>query len=223
MNLFLVSKLCAEILWLKPKLRKTCYLRDFKLVLTKLFVDAIAGASCTAGAIASLEGAWRLLLTDISASFVKDPACYALHRATFKIGIRALFLYRLSTGLRCGLSSAKLLTLASSACGVEIGAGAKIGSFFVLDHAFGAVIGQQSEIGSNVLMMHGVTLGAVGSQLVQCRRHPRIGSGVCLGANSTVLGSVSVGHCGMVAAGAVLNRDVLPYNVAVGSPAKLVS
>ncbi|MFP3038364.1 MAG: serine O-acetyltransferase [Candidatus Hodgkinia cicadicola] len=122
------------------------------------------------------------------------------------------------------IDAAFLLALAESTCGVEIGVGARIDGFFVLDHTSGTVIGQQSEIGSNVLMMHGVTLGAVGLRSHQpLLRHPRIGSGVCLGSNSTVLGNVQIGHCSMVAAGAVLNKAVMPYNVAVGLPSKLVS
>ncbi|MFP3038532.1 MAG: serine O-acetyltransferase [Candidatus Hodgkinia cicadicola] len=117
-----------------------------------------------------------------------------------------------------------MLALAESTCGVEIGVGARIDGFFVLDHTSGTVIGQQSEIGSNVLMMHGVTLGAVGLRSHQpLLRHSKIGSGVCLGSNSTVLGNVQIGHCSMVAAGAVLNKAVMPYNVAVGLPSKLVS
>ncbi|MFP3038363.1 MAG: hypothetical protein ACKERG_01860 [Candidatus Hodgkinia cicadicola] len=87
----MASKLSAEVLRFEPKLHRVCRLRDFKLVLTKLVADLIDGMCCATVVLTNLEQMWSLLLTDVSANFVKDAACYTLRRAILKGGMKACF------------------------------------------------------------------------------------------------------------------------------------
>lgn len=106
---------------------------------------------------------------------------------------------------------------------VEISYGAKIGAFCCIDHANCIIIGQQARIGQNVMLMHGVTLGSTGEGMVsKSVRHPIVGGGVYMGAQSSVLGGTIIGHCVTIAASSVVLRNVLPWNVAVGMPARLL-
>jgi len=104
--------------------------------------------------------------------------------------------------------------------GVDIHPAAKIGPGLFIDHATGVVIGETAEIGHDVTIFHGVTLGGKG--LAAGKRHPTIGSGVLLGANSTVLGPVTVGDRARIGAGAVVTHDVPAGATVVGVPGRIV-
>ena len=104
--------------------------------------------------------------------------------------------------------------------GIEIHPGATIGKRFFIDHGAGIVIGETAEIGDNVMLFHGVTLGGTGKQ--KGKRHPSVEDYVMIGAGTIVLGPVTIGENTKIGAGSVVTQD-LPANVtAVGSPVMIV-
>lgn len=104
--------------------------------------------------------------------------------------------------------------------GIEIHPGAQIGKRFFIDHGMGVVIGETAEIGDNVMLYHGVTLGGTGKDKI--KRHPTIGDNVLIGAETIVLGPINIGSNTKIGAGSVVLEDI-PANVtAVGSPTKIV-
>ncbi|WP_137127510.1 serine O-acetyltransferase [Roseomonas sp. HF4] len=152
----------------------------------------------------------------------RDPArpswpeailCYA--------GLHAVLWHRLAHRLwRLGLRG--LARFASHLCrfltGIEIHPGATIGRRLFIDHGMGVVIGETAEIGDDVLIYHGVTLGGLSGQ--PGKRHPTIGNEVAIGAGAQVLGPITVGHGARIGANAVVTKDVPPNCTVVGIPAK---
>ena len=106
-----------------------------------------------------------------------------------------------------------------SATGVEIHPGARIGRRFFIDHGMGVVIGETAEVGDDVMIYHGVTLG--GRSLSRVKRHPTVGNRVTIGSGARILGPVTVGDDTQVGANAVVVKDVPAGAVAVGVPAVL--
>ena len=104
--------------------------------------------------------------------------------------------------------------------GIEIHPGATIGKRVVIDHGHGIVIGETAEVGDDVMIYQGVTLGGTGKNIG--KRHPTIESGVMIGAGAKVLGPITVGKNAKVAAGAVVVRDVEPNSTVVGVPGEVV-
>ena len=104
--------------------------------------------------------------------------------------------------------------------GIEIHPGAKIGRRLVIDHGMGIVIGETAEIGDDVLLYQGVTLGGTGKDVG--KRHPTIGNNVLIGSGAKVLGPFKVGDNSRIAAGAVVLKEVPPNATAVGVPARIV-
>lgn len=104
--------------------------------------------------------------------------------------------------------------------GIEIHPGAKIGKRLVIDHGMGVVIGETAEIGDDVLIYQGVTLGGTGKD--QGKRHPTIGNNVMIAAGAKVLGPFKVGDNSRIAAGAVVLKEVPPNSTAAGIPARIV-
>jgi len=104
--------------------------------------------------------------------------------------------------------------------GIEIHPGAKIGKRLVIDHGMGVVIGETAEIGDDVLIYQGVTLGGTGKD--KGKRHPTIGNNVMIGAGAKVLGPFKVGDGARIAANAVVLKEVPPCSTAVGVPARVV-
>jgi serine O-acetyltransferase len=90
----------------------------------------------------------------------------------------------------------------------------------MIDHAHSIVIGETAVVGDNVSMLHSVTLGGTGKE--EEDRHPKIGSGVLIGAGAKVLGNIRVGDCARIAAGSVVLHDVPPKKTVAGVPAKIV-
>jgi len=101
--------------------------------------------------------------------------------------------------------------------GIEIHPGATIGRRFFIDHGMGVVIGETAEIGDDVMMYHGVTLG--GRSLEHAKRHPTVRDGVTIGAGAKVLGPIVIGERSVIGANAVVVTEVPPDSVAVGIPA----
>lgn len=102
--------------------------------------------------------------------------------------------------------------------GIEIHPGARIGRRLFIDHGMGVVIGETAEIGDDVLIYHGVTLGGLSGQ--PGKRHPTIGNGVAIGAGAQVLGPILVGEGARIGANAVVTKDVPANCTVVGIPAK---
>ena len=165
-------------------------------------------------------------ISDIRAIVDNDPALkgrlrflevplYASFWATFAYRI-AHFLETLGLPLIPRLLSqiARLFT------GIEIHPGARIGKGFFIDHGMGVVIGSTAEIGNNVLLYHGVTLGAV--RAIPGKRHPTLGDGVIVGAGASILGPVAIGNNARIGAGAVVLQPVPSDMTVTGIPAKPV-
>lgn len=102
--------------------------------------------------------------------------------------------------------------------GIEIHPGAKIGKGLVIDHGMGVVIGETAEIGENVLLYHGVTLGGTGKD--KGKRHPTLGDNVIIGAGAKVLGPIYIGSNSKIGANSVVLKDVPEGATAVGIPTK---
>ena len=157
---------------------------------------------------------------DIQSIFDRDPAA----RSTVEIllcypGLHAVWGHRVSHWL--WMHNRKLLArwvsqLARWLTGIEIHPGATIGPGFFIDHGMGVVIGETAQVGANVTLYHGVTLG--GTSLNKGKRHPTLGDNVVVGAGAKVLGAITVGDNSRIGANAVVIRPVPPNSVVVGVP-----
>lgn len=161
---------------------------------------------------------------DIAAYYDRDPACdqYCLPLLYFK-GFHAIQAHRINHWLW----QQKRKTLAyflqnrsSELFGVDIHPGARFGRGIMIDHGTGVVVGETAVLGNDISILHGVTLGGSGKESGD--RHPKIGDGVMIGANASVLGNICVGECAKIGAGSVVVRHVEPHTTVVGVPAKAV-
>lgn len=164
------------------------------------------------------------LKEDIDTILAHDPAARSrLEVLLVYPGVHAIIAYRLShrlwkTNLR--LLARIVSYLAKIMTGVEIHPGATIGQRVFIDHATGVVIGETAEIGDDVTLYQGVTLG--GTSLTKGKRHPTLGSGVIVGSGAQVLGPISVGDNARIGANAVVLSDVPADTTVVGIPARQV-
>ena len=159
---------------------------------------------------------------DLMAVGKRDPASGRLIEPLlyFK-GFHALETYRIGHSLwNAGRKDFALYlqSLTSRFLQVDIHPAARIGRGIMIDHATGIVIGETAVVGDNCSMLHGVTLGGSGNEVGD--RHPKIGSGVMIGAGAKILGNISVGNCARIAAGSVVLKDVPPKRTMAGVPAK---
>ena len=111
---------------------------------------------------------------------------------------------------------------------IEIHPGAKIGKNLFIDHGCGVVVGESSEIGDNVTLYHGVTLGGISpsensESQRNVKRHPTLNDNVIIGSGAHVLGPITVGKCARIGANTVVLKDVPPHATMVGNPAKNIS
>ncbi len=160
---------------------------------------------------------------DVHAVRERDPAATnTLEIVSTYPGLHALWMHRVANylhrnevpGLPRVISMfARLLT------GIEIHQGATIGRGFFIDHGMGVVIGETSEIGDNVTLFQGVTLGGTGKE--KGKRHPTIEDNVVIAAGASVLGAITVGKNARVGAGAVVLQDVQPNCTVVGVPGRV--
>lgn len=166
-----------------------------------------------------------LLREDLATACERDPAARKkVDVALTYAGVHALWLHRISSRLwnaRAFLAARVLSAWGRRVTGVEIHPAAVIGRRLFIDHGMGVVIGETAEIGDDVLLYHGVTLGGTSSR--PGRRHPRIGDGVVIGAGATVLGAVTIAAGARVGAQAVVLTDVAPDVTVVGVPAQVVA
>ncbi|MFK4298184.1 serine O-acetyltransferase [Arthrobacter sp. GAS37] len=164
----------------------------------------------------------KLLKEDLQAAKTQDPAASNLVEvALVYSGVHAIWSHRLAHALwqRPHLRGlARVISQVSKTLtGIEIHPGATIGRRLFIDHGTGIVVGETAEIGDDVLMYQGVTLG--GRALSKTKRHPTIGDHVMLGAGAKILGPITIGNDSAVGANAVVVRDVPPRSVAIGIPA----
>ncbi|MBQ3359651.1 serine O-acetyltransferase EpsC [Microbacterium sp. 22179] len=159
---------------------------------------------------------------DIAAARLRDPAARsAAEVALLYPGLHAIWAHRVSHALwrrRLRFLARANSQLARWFTGIEIHPGARIGRRFFIDHGMGVVIGETSEIGDDVMLYHGVTLG--GRSRSTGKRHPTLGDGVAVGAGAKILGPVTIGAHSFVGANAVVTRDAPADSVLVGVPAK---
>ncbi|WP_353111915.1 serine O-acetyltransferase EpsC [Microbacterium sp.] len=167
--------------------------------------------------------AFARIREDITAAKRRDPAA----RTRFEVallypGLHAVWAHRVWHAMwrrgwrlpaRAGSQLTRWLT------GIEIHPGARIGRRFFIDHGMGVVIGETAEVGDDVMLYHGVTLGGKGSDDTG-KRHPTLEDGVSVGSGAKILGPVRVGTRSVVGANAVVTRDAPPYSILVGVPAR---
>ena len=164
------------------------------------------------------------LREDVRAVMDRDPAA----RNFFEIwllypGVKAIRMYRRAHfyyNHKLYFLARYVSQKAARKTGIEIHPAAKIGRRLVIDHGTGIVIGETAEIGDDVLIYQGVTLGGTGKDVG--KRHPTIGNNVMISAGAKVLGPFKIGDNSRVAAGAVVLEEVPPNSTVVGIPAKVV-
>ncbi len=165
-----------------------------------------------------------MLMETLSAYQRRDPAARSkLEIFLLYAGVHAIIYYRIAHGLyRCRLYFlARFVSQwARFWTGIEIHPGAIIGRRLVIDHGTGIVIGETAELGDDVLLYQGVTLGGTGKDVG--KRHPTLGNNVMVGAGARVLGPITVRDNSRIAAGAVVLQDVPEGATAVGVPAQIV-
>jgi len=163
------------------------------------------------------------LREDICTALEKDPAAQSVLAVVTYPGVHAIWMHRIEHALwtsgyrvvaRVISHVTRLLT------GVEIHPGATIGNRVFIDHGMGVVVGETADIGDDVHMFHGVTLGGNDPRPVE--RHPTVEDGATLGANSTLVGDITIGEGATVGAGAVVVDDVPPGVTVAGNPASAV-
>lgn len=166
----------------------------------------------------------RIVRVDMQAYYDRDPACTRfLEPLLYFKGFHAIQTHRLAHWLlKRGRRDFALYlqSRASSVFQTDINPGAQIGRGVFLDHATGFVVGETAQIGDNVSILHGVTLGGTGKEGAD--RHPKIGNGVLIGAGAKVLGNISIGNCSRVAAGSVVLKPVPAGVTVAGVPARIV-
>lgn len=161
---------------------------------------------------------------DIKNILDNDPAAKSVWEVLFLYpSMQAIILFRLAHKLynkklyfiaRVVSQFARFLT------GIEIHPGARIGKGLFIDHGMGVVIGETAQVGDNVTIYHGVTLGGTGKE--KGKRHPTVGDNVVIGAGAKILGPVYIGTGAKVGANAVVLKDVPCNSTAVGIPAKII-
>ena len=171
------------------------------------------------GTLARVMGEVR---RDVAAAHARDPAARGVGSIEILAswpGVQAVLAHRVAHGLHgIGVPVApRALSILSRAwTGVEIHPAAQIGKGFFIDHAAGVVIGETAQIGDDVTLYQGVTLGGTGFQTG--KRHPTLQDNVTVGAGAKLLGAITVGHGAKIGANTVVIHDVPPNTTVVGNP-----
>src|SRR2546422_11521317 len=159
---------------------------------------------------------------DIRAVLERDPAARsALEVLLCYPGVHALCFHRLAHAIwrRGWTTSARLLShVARFLTGIEIHPAATLGPGLFIDHGMGVVIGETAEVGENVTLLQGVTLG--GTSLKREKRHPTLGDNVVVGAGAKIIGAFKIGDGSRIGAGSVVVREVPTNSVVVGGPGR---
>jgi len=161
---------------------------------------------------------------DIKVIFDRDPAARSFAEVLICYpGLHALWFHRVAHRLykKGWILLPRLISQFSRfVTGIEIHPGVKIGEGLFIDHGTGVVIGETAEIGNNVTLYQGVTLGGTGKE--KGKRHPTIGNNVVISTGAKVLGNITIGDKARIGAGSVVLRDVPPNTTVVGVPGKIV-
>jgi serine O-acetyltransferase len=167
---------------------------------------------------------FKTIREDVQSVLDRDPAA----RNVFEVmlcypGLHAVWNHRITHRLWKGgfkLIARWLSQIARTVTGIEIHPGATIGRNFFIDHGMGVVIGETAEIGEDVTLYHGVTLG--GTSLQKVKRHPTIEDHVVIGAGAKVLGDITIGAHSRIGANAVVVKSSPPNSVIIGVPGQIV-
>lgn len=166
----------------------------------------------------------RRMKSDIQAVFDNDAAARSVFEVVLTYsGLHALWSHRIAHWLykkRRFIIARIISQISRFFTGIEIHPGAKIGERFFIDHGMGVVIGETCEIGNDVIIYQGVTLGGTGKE--KGKRHPTIGNNVVISSGAKVLGSFTVGDNSRIGANAVVLREVPPNSTVVGIPGRIV-
>jgi len=162
------------------------------------------------------------LREDLDAAASHDPAARGpFENIVVYSGLHAIWMHRLTHKMWANpalrFPARALSQFTRFATGIEIHPGATIGRRFFIDHGMGVVIGETAEIGDDVMLYHGVTLG--GRSLAKVKRHPTLCNGVVVGAGAKVLGPVTIGANSAVGANAVVVKDAPADSIITGIPA----
>jgi serine O-acetyltransferase len=167
---------------------------------------------------------FKKMKMDIEAVFDNDPAARSLFEVIFTYsGLHAIWAHRIAHWfyLRKMYTIARIISQVSRFfTGIEIHPGARIGNRLFIDHGMGVVIGETCEIGDDVVIYQGVTLGGTGKE--KGKRHPTIGNHVVIGSGAKVLGSFKVGDNSRIGANAVVLQEVPENSTVVGNPGRVV-
>lgn len=167
---------------------------------------------------------FRTIKEDIGAVFERDPAARSLIEVILCYpGLHAVIIHRISHSLyKKGfiVLPRVISNISRFFTGIEIHPGAKIGKRFFIDHGTGVVIGETSEIGNDVTIYQGATLGGTGKE--KGKRHPTIGNNVVISSGAKVLGPFIVGDNSKIGAGSVVLEQVPPNCTVVGVPGRIV-
>ena len=159
----------------------------------------------------------------IDVVYEKDPAARNFWEILFCYpGIHAKAVYRISHflwGIHLKLLARFLAHMGRFLTGIEIHPAAKIGRRFFIDHGMGVVIGETTEIGNDVTLYQGVTLG--GTSWKKEKRHPTLEDRVVVGAGAKILGAIRIGHDSRIGSSSVVVQDVPPHSTVVGIPGKV--
>lgn len=168
-------------------------------------------------------GFFSLMREDLDNVRRRDPAATSrIEIALTYPGVHAIWAHRLAHGLwkhRWSTIARMVSSFARTFTGVDIHPGATIGRRVFIDHATGVVIGETAEVGEDVVIFHGVTLGGV--SMNPGKRHPTVGNHVMIGAGAKVLGPIEIGNNVKIGANAVVTKDVPCGSVAIGIPASI--
>ena len=173
---------------------------------------------------AAAPGFWARMRQDVDCVFDRDPTARTRFEVlTTYLGLHAIFLYRIAHALRVRGWRWRphfISYIGRVWTSIDIHPGATIGLRFFIDHGSGVVIGETAELGDDVTLYHGVTLG--GTSWCKGKRHPTLGDGVVVGAGAKVLGPVTLGAHSRVGANSVVIGNVPERRTVVGIPGKVV-
>ena len=162
---------------------------------------------------------------DLNAIMLRDPAAKSrLEAALCYPGLHAIWLHRIAHSLYIKgwiVLPRMINTFSRFLTGIDIHPGAKLGPGLFIDHGMGLVIGETAELGSNVTLYQGVTLGGTGKETG--KRHPTIGDNVVVSSGAKILGSFTVGANSKIGSGSVVLHEVPPNSVVVGIPGRVVA
>ena len=166
----------------------------------------------------------RQIMEDVEVALEKDPAARHFWEVLLLYpGVHALIGYRIAHGLwkfHFKFLARFISYFMRWLTGIEIHPAAKIGKRFFMDHGMGVVIGETSEVGDNVFIYHGVTLGGLSTK--RGKRHPTIGDNVVIGAGAQVLGPTQIGGHTKIGSGSVVLQHVPEYSTVIGVPGRVV-